>query len=278
MFLLSFLLTSGCILDRTGQSTTHSIIREVQRAKVERQTVSAKITSLQKRIESLEVSNKSNSKIKILQIENIEELRTELANLSDSVEQMGFNIQNQDQTITALTEDSAFRLEEIEERTLSIEKKLGMEDDVSTPPDTQTNPSEAPQSPTPPTETQEQSAQDLLEKAKAHLEAERYTAAEAVLKAHIEQFPKDATHIEALYQYGLAAIQKKDYQEAIQRFQAVPDTDSKSTFAAMAIYYQGVCFYELKDKDSAKLFWNDVITEYPKSGAAKLAKERLKSK
>ena len=274
MFVLSFILASACILDRTGQSTTHSIIREVQRAKVERQTVGAKITALQKRIESLEVSNKSNSKIKILQIENIEELRSELANLSDAVEQMGFNIQNQDQTITALTEDSAFRLEEIEKRTQSIENALGISQDtpVSTSPKSPTEP----QSTTPPTTPQ--SAQELLDKAKAHLEAKRFTAAEAVLKAHFEQYPKDPTHIEALYQYGLAAIQREDYQEAIQRFQSVPDADSQSSWSPMAIYYQGVCFYELGDKESAQLFWNDVITEYPKSGAAKLAKEKLKSK
>ena len=57
-------------------------------------------------------------------MENMDDLRTELANLRNDVEMMGYAAQKQEQSFVALTEDSAFRLEMLEERADTLEQEL----------------------------------------------------------------------------------------------------------------------------------------------------------
>ena len=208
---------------------------------------------------------------------------SELANLRNDVEMMGYAAQKQEQSFVALTEDSAFRLEMLEERADTLEKELGVAGSKPTPQkEEQPNSSDRPQKEstddTPPSDDSPEevpTAQDLLTKAKDHLAAGREVAAEVALRKHFSLYPKEKTHLEALYRYAEASFNQKKYQEAATRFQDVLNVNSSSPFAAWSLFRQGECFAELGDEESAKTFYEDVITDYPKSKAAKEAKKKL---
>lgn len=279
-------LLTACVWDRTGQSMTTALRRQVQNNSVELEQIQVKVQSINARIVQLEEVTRSRGRDEILKMENMDDLRTELANLRNDVEMMGYATQKQEQSFVALTEDSAFRLEVLEERASTLEKELGLSGSTPTPKkeekpnssistektkeDTQpSNDSQAPKPEEVPT------AQDLLTKAKDHLSAGREVAAEVALRKHFSLYPKDKTNLEALYRYAEASFNRKKYQEAATRFQDVLNVNSNSPFAAWSLFRQGECFAELGDGESAKAFYEDVITDYPKSKAAKEAKKKL---
>jgi len=97
-----------------------------------------------------------------------------------------------------------------------------------------------------------------------------------VLNRILKEHPKTKKKSEILYRLAEASFNKGEFREAARRFQAVLDESSKSQWASWALLRQGECFEEMDQSDNAKLFYQDVISEYPKSKAAKEAKEKLK--
>ncbi len=49
----------------------------------------------------------------------------------------------------------------------------------------------------------------------------------------------------------------------------------KSKFVPKAKLYLGHCFLKLGDKETAKIYYKELISEFPKSNYSKLAKEKL---
>jgi len=276
---LILIFLSGCIWDRTGQSMTTALRRQVSHHSAELKDIEEKIKNMSSRIAQIEATTRSQGRERILKMESMEDLRTELANLRNDVETMGYAERKQEQTLTALTEDSAYRLEELETRADRLEKELGISDDADStdssaaeetaPEGSNTGPSNSASEPT---------AEDLLLKAKDHLTAGREVAAEATLRRHFELHPKSATHNEALYRYAEAAFNQENYKEAASRFQEVLGHNSKSSYASWAMLRQAECFEKQGDKETATLFYEDVITDYPNSDAAKVAKKKNKAK
>lgn len=68
---------------------------------------------------------------------------------------------------------------------------------------------------------------------------------------------------------------KKEWKNAILKYQSYRDLYPKGPNYAMATYKIGVCFQELKMKDEAKAFYEEVLQKFPKSSTAKKAKFRL---
>lgn len=68
---------------------------------------------------------------------------------------------------------------------------------------------------------------------------------------------------------------KKEWKSAILSYQSYRDTNPKGKNYADATYKIGVSFQELKMKDEAKVFFEEVVQKYPKSPAARKAKFRL---
>lgn len=73
-------------------------------------------------------------------------------------------------------------------------------------------------------------------------------------------------------------FKKKSFRQAIVNYQKYREANSKGSNYAEATYKMGVCFQELKMKDEATPFFNEVVEKYPKSKAAEKAKLRLKAK
>ena len=82
---------------------------------------------------------------------------------------------------------------------------------------------------------------------------------------------KAASYAEAEEQFAA-----KKWKEAIVNYQKYRDENPKGKMYADATYKIGMCFQELKLKDEAKVFFDEVIAKYPGSKEAKKATFRSK--
>lgn len=77
------------------------------------------------------------------------------------------------------------------------------------------------------------------------------------------------------YDEAESAFLKKEWKTAILSYQSYRDANPKGKNYADATYKIGVSFQELKMKDEAKVFFEEVLQKFPKSPSARKAKFRL---
>ncbi len=70
---------------------------------------------------------------------------------------------------------------------------------------------------------------------------------------------------------------KKQWKEAILNYQKYRDANPKGRHYAQATFKIGACFEELKMRDEARAFYDEVVVKFPKSNEAKKAQQRLKT-
>ena len=292
--LLTFGLLFGCPKDRTGTSATQDIMKSVE----EIDSLILKMNEVERRITKIETVTKARGQDQILKLETLDEVRVEMANMRGDMEQLQFQITQLNSSVTTQQEDAQFRLDWLEQRALQLESSLGMtasapgqEGTASTQtssPLTQPTSTQAKQSL--PSDVQAESqdvnslekpepvqvtAQDLLKLAKGHLVAGREEAAEVVLNRILKEFPRSEYEPEVRYRLAEAAFNNKQYPESARRFQDVLNRHPSSPFASWSLLRQGECFEAMGQAENAAIFYNDVVSEYPKSKAAKEAKQKL---
>ncbi len=79
------------------------------------------------------------------------------------------------------------------------------------------------------------------------------------------------------YDEGEELLTAKKWKEAIVSYQKYRDTYPKGKMYGDSTYKIGVCFQELKMKDEAKAFFDEVISKFPGSKEAKKAAFRMKN-
>lgn len=79
------------------------------------------------------------------------------------------------------------------------------------------------------------------------------------------------------YDEGEDSFNAKKWKEAIVNYQKYRDTYPKGKMYADSTYKIGVCFQELKMKDEAKAFFDEVTSKFPGSKEAKKAAFRMKN-
>lgn len=112
--------------------------------------------------------------------------------------------------------------------------------------------------------------QQMLEEALKNIEA-RAAAPPAPHQTKTTTLEKDAFSI------GEKQFEDKKWKEAIVSYQKYRDGNPKGKQYAEATYKIGVCFQELKMRDAAKAFFEEVTGKFPKSKEAKKAAFRLKT-
>ncbi len=75
---------------------------------------------------------------------------------------------------------------------------------------------------------------------------------------------------------GEAYFKQKNWQKAIAEYQLYREQYPNGKDYAEATYKIGVCFQELDMKSEAKVFYQEAVSKYPRSKAAKKSKFRLK--
>lgn len=297
--LITFGLLFGCPKDRTGVSATQDLLTSVQ----EIDSLILKMNEVERRITKIESVTRARGQDEILKLESLDQVRVEMANMRGEMERLQFQLEQIDTNVKGQQEDAQFRLDWLEQRAIQLETSLGMtapapgdaagsqdQNAVNTQsPDTGTEPSTEIANKAASTTQSENTiatsaepsttpvnASDLLKLAKEHLVAGREEAAEAVLNRILKEFPRAEIEPEVRYRLAEAAFNNKQYPESARRFQDVLNRHPTSPFASWSLLRQGECFEAMGQADNAAIFYNDVISEYPKSKAAKEAKAKLK--
>lgn len=111
---------------------------------------------------------------------------------------------------------------------------------------------------------------------------EQMQAIAAALEA-IKNQPKTIETKEAksdvndLYKKAEELFAEKDWKTAALTYQKFKETRPKDKRVADATYKMGVCFQELGLKDESAAFYEEVISRFPGTSAAKKSQTRLKS-
>lgn len=291
------LLSTGCILDRTGQSATEAYRREMAIQATRTQTLQANLDEAIRRVNQLEEVTRARGQEEILRMETVDQLRGEVARLRGDLEVIQHAVGVTSEDSGKFQEDTDFRLVHAELRLAALEKNLGLpmvappakkgEEPATTDAGAEGGAASGEKVVTakqPGDEIPDDaslkglSPDELLSLAEKHMQANRTKAARAVLERFISTNPKSERISEAHYRLGQTYVAEKEHQKAILAFQIILDKHGSSPWAPWSMLRQGECFAAMGQNDNAQLFFDDVIRLYPKSKAAKEAREKKPKK
>ena len=276
----------GCVIDRTGQSATDTMRREL--ADHGRRVRELEVVSedMSRRVGQMEEVTRARGQDEILKMETMEQLRQEVARIRGDFEVLQHEYGTYEQAGLGYQQDSDYRMAYVESRVGQLEKSLG----VKVPPPPTRDPSTggvavadpgAPADATVPPVTPETTApiastpEEIFALIGKNLEEGNGGVARAIAKRFIQDNPTSDRVAEAHYRVAESWQNEADYKSAAAAFLIVSDKYPQSTWAPWSVLRIGECFAALGDKDNAKLFWTDVVQRYPKSKAAKEAKAQL---
>jgi tol-pal system protein YbgF len=120
-------------------------------------------------------------------------------------------------------------------------------------------------------------AKSLYDEGKELFDQKNYKVAIERLKAYIGNEPKGAQVASAQYYIAESLYFQNQFEDSILEYQTLVSGYPKNSLVSAALLKQGLAFQALGDKASAKLLYQKVVRDHPKSYAAGVAKERLKT-
>ncbi len=282
------LLTLSCVLDRTGQSASDGLQREIALARQRGEQTEMRASSLERQVDQLEEVLRYQSEQDAASLESFDQVVLEVRRLRGQVELLQHELDDGLGTGTSFRDDADFRLTWLELRAGALEENLGLE--PADPPELEEEPggSDTGSAAEDGGGVDEQADQgeeevetggtpdELMELARSHLRENRPRAARAILERLVEADAEAELVPEARYRLAESWFNEGGYQQAILRFEDVVSSHADSPWASWAMVRQGECFAKLGKSMEARLFWEDVIARYPKTKAAAEAKELLK--
>jgi tol-pal system protein YbgF len=290
--LLLVAVTPGCVLDRSGQSATEAWRREMAIQSTRTLALQESLEDVTRRVDQIEEVTRARGQEEILRMETVDQIRSEVARIRGDVEVIQHSLGISTESSGRFQEDTDYRLAFAEARLALLEKNLGLsapappprkvEGSVSGVSDAAggdgvakgESGSEAGDSGVDEAALKAATPDELLALAESHMRDNKPKAARAVLERFIVANPKHERLSEAHYRLGQALFADKEYQRAVLSFQEVLDKYKDSPWAPWAMLRQGESFAAMGKKDNAQLFFDEVIRLYPKSKAAKEAKEK----
>jgi tol-pal system protein YbgF len=275
--MLTILLS--CVLDRTGQSATDAMRRELVLHDQQLDTLEINSSDVTRRIGQVEEITRSLGQDQLERLETLDAIRQEVAALRGDLEVLSHSSEAHTEASDGFQLDADARLRALETRIQNLERTLGVKPPAATPtptPSTTTTPGTPTPTPTPaPTPSTPDEVFSLITQ---NLETGNNAAARNVAQRFLQDNPGHSRAAEAQYRIGESYQNENAFKEAAAAYQTVVDKYKDSSWAPWAMLRQGECFSALGRKDAAELFWNDVIRLYPKSKAAKEAKTYLSQK
>jgi hypothetical protein len=120
------LLLLACVLDRTGQSASEAMRREIAVQGVRLSNVEASLQDAERRVAQLEELQRDRGQEEIQKMETVDELRSETARLRGDVETLLHDSTSSGQSVSKMLEDAEFRVTWLEARAAQLEKSLGL--------------------------------------------------------------------------------------------------------------------------------------------------------
>lgn len=274
------LLVLACVLDRTGQSATAAYERELALQTARADTLESSAQEVETRVDQLEEVMRYRGQQEAVRMDNLEQVTAEVRRIRGKIETIEHEAGVSAQDRAALDDDVRFRLEYLELRVASLEEQLGL---TAPPPPIDGGTTVAEDGEIElvdggdPVEVElPEGPDDLLAKAEEHLVGGKPKVARVLLEKFLADHGSHEKANEARYRYAETYFNEGDYARAILLFEEVVTADAKSPWSPWAMVRQGECFSKMGQDAEADLFWQDVVARYPKSQAAKDAKELLK--
>ena len=117
--------------------------------------------------------------------------------------------------------------------------------------------------------------EELLKEGVAKLKKSDNAGARDSFTAFMAKNPKSPMVADAQFYVAESYFNEKWYEKAILEYQVVIAKYTKSARRAAALYKQAVSFEKIGDAANAKARFKDVVSVYPKSPEAALAKKKL---
>ena len=186
----------------------------------------------------------------------MESVKVDMQVLAGKIDDAALSAKRPADNLALLKEDSERRFVALEGRIDKIEKFI----------EDQKKPAEAtPENP-----------EGLYQKGIDTFKSGNIPKARELLSRFIELYPAHDMAANAHYWLGETYYNEKNYDQAILEFQEVIKKFPGKEKVPAAVLKQGMAFKELGDVKSARYLYKKVIEDYPSSGEAKLAREKLK--
>jgi tol-pal system protein YbgF len=117
---------------------------------------------------------------------------------------------------------------------------------------------------------------DLLKDGLGQMQKANYAGARETFKSFISKNPKSPKISDAQFYIAESYFSEKYYEKAILEYQVVIAKYTKSAKRPASLYKQALAFEKIGDSANAKARYKDVVTLYPSSPEAKLARTKLK--
>lgn len=118
---------------------------------------------------------------------------------------------------------------------------------------------------------------DFYAHAKRLLTKENNTiAGRRLMAVFLKKYPKNSLADNARYWTGESYYMEKNYHQAVMEFQKVVDQYKNGDAVDDALYMLGNSFLQLGMKEDAKLFYEECIERFPKTGSARKSRQKLK--
>jgi tol-pal system protein YbgF len=255
MFLL--LATAGCVLTQQSQVTD------------------ARLQKLEQRVNEVEATAKdSNEKVQKYSGESadqqvyFESMRDEFAEMKTEYENLKFSKNRTADEYKNLKTYLDERFAKIEKRLIALEKKAGLataSDDVG---DALPGTLDA-------VPVAKKSEADTLQEGILEFKKQKYENARKIFKDFLKRFPTSPKAGDAQFYIGESLFLQKNYADAILAYEDLSSKYSKNPHIPQAILNQAISFEQMGEKIDAKLFFEKVISQFPNSDEAKIAKKKL---
>jgi len=120
------LLSLGCVLDRTGQSASNQMQREIRDNGVRVYNVEQQFVQVEARVNQLEDLMRSRGQQKISQMETLEQVREQMGRLRGEVEVLSHASGEGKKDMAGQVDDARFRVLWLESRADQLERSLGL--------------------------------------------------------------------------------------------------------------------------------------------------------
>lgn len=218
----------------------------------------------------VELTSSPDKKIAVL-----EQMLTQKNRVQVQMQQHIDTLQQEINELRGVTETHEYRLNQILQRQRELYQELDkLSSRLSVPVPVESNDSIV---------TDNNTAQVALSESEAYdralslvLKGKQYDKAIVEFKQYLVDFPQSSYVPNVHYWLGQLLFTKGDKNQAKQQFNALVNDFTDSSKRADAMVKLGQIEQDLNNAAQAKVLYNKVLKEYPESGAAQIARTRLK--
>ena len=213
----------------------------------------------------------------------LDNLQIRIQSLGGKIEEYGYLLDKQNRENTSLKEGYESEIKTIEAKLSELEKRLlfleGFFISEVTPSTEEASYKEGTSKQSGDkeiTEPKKPTNEELYQKAYNDFKKGDMNTARIGFRKYLRAFPNTDYSDNAQYWIGESFFVEKKYREAILEFEDVLRKYPNGNKVPGALLKQGLAFYRLGDKNSARLLLQKVIKDHPGSNEAKIAKKELK--